>query len=69
MNFMLKVISVIVKWIVFISGIAVLIKLSVKYLKKHGIIKTEWIIKKTPVGRGVKWVMSVKDKVLLSFQL
>ncbi|MEE1281422.1 MAG: hypothetical protein UHK60_04085 [Acutalibacteraceae bacterium] len=69
MNFILKVISVIVKVAVFVAGVAVLLKLLIKYLEKHNIIKTEWIIKKTPVGRGVKWVMSVKDKVLLSFQL
>lgn len=69
MKFILKAISIIVKIAVFIAGIAVLLQLGMKYLEKRGIIKTEWIIQKTPVGRGVRWVMSIKDKVLLSFQL
>lgn len=69
MRFILKGLSVVVKVAVFIVGIAVLVKLGIKYLEKRGIIKTEWIIKKTSAGRCVKWVMSIKDKVLLSFQL
>lgn len=69
MKYMLKGISVISKIAVFIAGVAVLLKLIMKYLEKREIIKTEWIIKKTNAGRCVKWVMSIKNKVLLSFQL
>lgn len=69
MRFVLKGFSVIAKVVVFIAGIAVLLKLLVKYLEKHNIIKTEWIIKKTTSGRCVKWAMSIKDKMVLSFQL
>ena len=69
MKYILKGLSVISKIAVFIAGVAVLLKLVMKYLEKREIIKTEWIIKKTTAGRCVKWVMSIKDKVLLSFQL
>lgn len=59
----------IVKLIVVIAGVAVLIKLAFKKLEKMGIIKTEWIIQKTPANKGIRWAMSFKDKVFLSFQL
>ena len=69
MKFILKMLSALAKIAIFIAGLAVLIKLGVNYLEKRGIIKTEWILQKTSTGKGVRWVMSIKDKVLLSFQL
>lgn len=69
MKIIMKIVYTIIKVAVFVAGIAVLIKLAVNQLEKRGIIKTEWILQKTPAGKGVRWVMSIKDKVLLSFQL
>lgn len=69
MKFIFKMISVLAKIAIFVVGLAVLIKLGIQYLEKRGIVKTEWIAQKTPTGRGVRWVMSIKDKVLLSFQI
>lgn len=39
------------------------------YLCKKGIIRSEWIIEKTPSGKGIRFVMSVWDKLFFSFQL
>lgn len=69
MRFIFKMLSALAKIAIFVAGIAVLIKLVVDYLEKRGIIKTEWILQKTPTGKGVRWAMSIKDKVLLSFQI
>lgn len=69
MKFIFKMLSALAKIAIFIAGLAVLIKLGVNYLEKRGIIKTEWILQKTSTGKGVRWVMSIKDKVLLSFQI
>lgn len=69
MRCILKILSVILKVAVFVAGIVVLAKLAINKLEKYGIIKTEWIVQKTSSGKGMRWVMSIKDKVLLSFQL
>ncbi|MEE0060966.1 MAG: hypothetical protein UE295_09090 [Acutalibacteraceae bacterium] len=69
MKCILKFFAFISKLIVFIAGIAVLLKLAFNKLEKMGIIKTEWIVQKTPANKGVRWAMSFKDKVFLSFQL
>ncbi len=69
MKFIFKMLSVLAKVAIFVAGVVVLVKLGINYLEKRGIIKTEWILQKTPTGKGVRWVMSIKDKVLLSFQL
>lgn len=69
MKCIIKIISKLIAMVVFVAGVAVLIKLGMNWLEKRGIIKTEWIIQKSSLGRGVRWVMSIKDKVMLSFQL
>lgn len=69
MKCILKFFAFISKLIVFIAGIAVLLKLAFNKLEKMGIIKTEWIVQKTPANKGIRWAMSFKDKVFLSFQL
>ena len=69
MKCIFKLLSKIAKIVVFVAGLVVLVKLAMNQLEKRGIIKTEWIIQKSPLGKGVRWVMSIKDKVILSFQL
>lgn len=69
MKCIVKLLSKIAKIVVFVAGLVVLVKLAMNQLEKRGIIKTEWIIQKSPLGKGVRWVMSIKDKVILSFQL
>ncbi len=39
------------------------------WLSKKGIIKSEWIIEKTPSGKGMRFVTSIRDKIFLSFQV
>ncbi len=69
MKCIFKFFCTIAKLAIFIAGIAVLVKLAFKKLEKMGILKTEWIIQKTPANKGIRWAMSFKDKVFLSFQL
>ena len=69
MKCIMKIISKLVAMIVFIAGVVVLVKLGISYFEKRGIVKTEWVIQKSSLGRGVRWVMSIKDKIVLSFQL
>jgi uncharacterized membrane protein (Fun14 family) len=69
MKFILKMLSVLAKIAIFVAGLAVLLKLGIQYLEKRGIVKIEWIAQKTPASRGVRWAMSIKDKVILSFQI
>lgn len=69
MKCIVKFLSKIAKVVIFVAGLVVLVKLAMNQLEKRGIIKTEWVVQKSPLGKGVRWVMSIKDKVTLSFQL
>ncbi|MEE0265074.1 MAG: hypothetical protein UD936_05540 [Acutalibacteraceae bacterium] len=69
MKCIFKFLGFVAKAIVFFAGIAVLVKLVFKKLEKMGILKTEWIVQKTSGNKGIRWAMSFKDKVFLSFQL
>ena len=73
MRFVLKLIFFPVKLLLrlVLSLIALLTLWQLVYyrLQKLGIIKSEWIMEKTPSGKGLRFVMSFLDKVFLSFQI
>jgi len=59
----------IIKVVVFLVGLLVMIKLLMKKLEDKGIIKREWIVQKTPSGKGIRYAMSILDRALISFQI
>lgn len=69
MNFIFKTIKALIKIALCIIGVLATLKLVYNELEKRGIIKSEWIIQKTPCGKGMRYVMSILDKVVVSFQL
>ncbi len=73
MRFVLKLIFFPVKLLLrlVLSLIALLTLWQLVYyrLQKLGIIKSEWIMEKTPSGKGLRFVMSFLDKVFISFQI
>lgn len=69
MCYMIKLINNILKVAIFIVGLFAILKIAMKKLEKKGIIKTEWIAQKTPSGKGMRYAMSVLDKVIISFQI
>ncbi len=66
---MIKLIKNILKVTIFIAGLFAILKIAMKKLEKKRIIKTEWIAQKTPSGKGMRYAMSVLDKVIISFQI
>ena len=73
MRFVLKLIFFPVKLLLrlVLSLIALLTLWQLVYyrLQKLGIIKSEWIMEKTPSGKGLRFVISFLDKVFISFQI
>ena len=69
MNFIFKTIKALIKIALCIIGVLATLKLVYNKLEKRGIIKSEWIIQKTPCGKGMRYVMSILDKVIVSFQV
>ena len=69
MNFIFKTIKTLIKITLCIIGGLATLKLIYNKLEKCGIIKSEWIIQKTPRGKGMRYVMSILDKVIVSFQV
>ena len=73
MRFVLKLIFFPVKLLLrlVLSLIALLTLWQLVYyrLQKLGIIKSEWIMEKTPSGKVLRFVMSFLDKVFISFQI
>lgn len=69
MRFILKIAKKLIKLAVFILGLLVILKLIMNKLEEKGIIKREWIAQRTPAGRGLRYVMSVLDKFVISFQI
>ncbi|MEE1055924.1 MAG: hypothetical protein UH239_01570 [Acutalibacteraceae bacterium] len=69
MNFIFKTIKTLIKITLCIIGGLATLKLIYNKLEKCGIIKSEWIIQKTPCGKGMRYVMSILDKVIVSFQV
>ena len=69
MIFIIKLVKNILKVAIFIVGLFVVLKMAMKKLEKMGVIKTEWIAQKTPSGKGIRYAMSVLDKVIISFQI
>ncbi|MBQ7521282.1 MAG: hypothetical protein IJU14_00185 [Clostridia bacterium] len=69
----MKIIFRLLKGIMLLVGlfVSLISMLTVFYawLSQKGIIKSEWLMEKTPSGRGLRFVMSIRDKVFLSFQI
>lgn len=69
MNFIFKSVKALIKIALFIVSILATLKLVYNKLEKNGIIKSEWTIQKTPCGKGIRYAMSILDKVVVSFQI
>lgn len=69
MGIILKAIKKILTIAVVVIGVVATVKLVANKLEEKGIIKREWVIERKPSGKGVRYVMSVLDKAIFSFQL
>ncbi len=73
MRFVLKLIffpvKLLIKLVLSLIALLTLWQLVYYRLQKLGIIKSEWIMEKTPSGKGLRFVMSFLDKVFISFQI
>lgn len=62
-------IKLLLKLVLSLLALLTLWQLVYYRLQKLGIIKSEWILEKTPSGKGLRFVMSFLDKVFISFQI
>lgn len=73
MRLILKIIffpvKLLIKFVLSLLALLTLWQLVYYRLQKSGIIKSEWILEKTPSGKGLRFVMSFLDKVFISFQI
>lgn len=69
MGFILKIFKVIIRTALVILGLFAILGVVVRKLEDIGIIKSDWTIQKTPFGKGLRYAVSIKDKVFFSIQL
>lgn len=73
MRLILKIVffpvKLLIKFVLSLLALLTLWQLVYYRLQKSGIIKSEWILEKTPSGKGLRFVMSFLDKVFISFQI
>ena len=69
MKIIIKLLKIILNIIFALVGIVAVLKLIIKKLEDRGIIKYDWIVQKTPCGKGLRCNVSLKDNVFFSIQL
>lgn len=69
MIFILKLIKKAVKLALLVAGAVLFFKLLLNKIEEKGIIKRTWTVQRIPSGKSMRYTMSIKDKVLISFQL
>ena len=69
MKFIVRLLKLLLALLLSVVGFFGTIAAVFAWLSQKGIIKTHWIAEKTPSGKGVRVMMSVWDKLFLSFQL
>lgn len=69
MKVIVKILKNILNIIFALVAIFAVLKLIIKKLEDKGIIKYDWIVQKTPCGKGLRCNVSLKNNVFFSIQL
>lgn len=69
MRFIFKILKFVLRTALVILGLFAILGVVERKLEDMGVIKSDWTIQKTPLGKGLRYAVSIKDKIFFSIQL